>query len=116
MITRGPRDVQPRLPIDLRQVLNERRLSVNCYQPVFLFRKNGRKLPNVPEPEDPWQAIFRREGEVGVVRTTVGDDLRAAIERGLAEIEDAPGGLRAAMARTEQAVQDLMEAIHACKN
>lgn len=35
---------------------------VHAYQPQHLFVANGRKLPRVPEPSDPWM-VFASDGK-----------------------------------------------------
>jgi hypothetical protein len=105
---------QPRIPKDIEQLLFSAGLLASCYQPTFLFPKDGRKLPNCSEPSDPWQVILRRDPEAagfeyGVQATGVGPTLRDALLAALA----ARPGLSAAMVRLGNAIQALSEVVHA---
>lgn len=105
--------MQPKLPPDLRAELSFNGLSAQCYQPVSLFR-GKRKLPNVPEPSDPWECFLRREGEFGVVGRGVGATLRDAVEIALRFRKGQ--GLLAAMNMLGDQLDLLTEAIHACQD
>lgn len=98
---------QPKLPADLAEELRYFGLTVMCYQPVTHFKPGNRKLPNVPNADDPWQAFLRRPGELGVLAVTYGETLREAVE---AAIEQRPG-VSAAMLRLGAAVEELAGAI-----
>lgn len=100
---------QPKIPDDLLRLLYAAGLMASCYQPTFLFPKDGRKLPNCPEPTDPWQVLLRREGEFGIVATGIAPTLREAILTALA----ARPGLLPAMSRLGTAMDHLSEALHA---
>lgn len=103
---------QPKIPLYYRMTLNMLGLQASCYQPVGLFIKNGRKLPNVPEPCDPWQVFLRKEnGEFGIIATGTGATLSDALD---AAIQNCAGrGLTAAMARLGDQCALLAEAIRA---
>jgi hypothetical protein len=110
--------VQPKIPADLARQLNELGLEASCYQPVGLFVKNGRKLPNVAEPCDPWHVVLRREDRVpwadgSYVVQAVGPTLREAVEWAI-NLLPKPG-LMGAVADLGRAVDGLAEAIHACQ-
>lgn len=98
---------QPKLPPDLAEQLRYLGLVVSCYQPVTHFKPGTRKLPNVPNPDDPWQVFLRRHGEIGVLAVAYGETLREAID---AAIYMRPG-ISGAMIRLGDACGDLAETI-----
>lgn len=103
---------QPRLNAGTRALLDHHGLSASLYQPTYLFHKNGRKLPNAPEPSDPWECFLRRSsGEVGVVCKGIGATPEDAV---LVAVYNRPG-LKPAMLRLERAVEQLTEALDACQ-
>lgn len=110
---------QPRIDADLARELYHLGLNASCYQPVTMFIKNGRKLPNVAEPCDPWHVVLRRNDRVAwadgsQVVQAVGPTLREATE---AAISSRPKpGLTRAMSDLGQAVDSLVEAFHACQD
>jgi hypothetical protein len=114
MRTKGP-DVSRKPPADLERLLHQAGLTASCYQPVTLFVKNGRKLPNVAEPCDPWQCFLRRPGEFGVVARAVGPTLRDAVEEAFLSMLE-PMGLLGSMSRLGEELGALTEAVHACQN
>lgn len=119
IMTEGPNAMQPKLPADLARELYQLGLEASCYQPVGLFVKNGRKLPNVAEPGDPWHVVLRRTDRAAwvdgsqVVQAT-GPTLRETIEFA---IHSRPkSGITHAMLDLEQAIDSLMEACRARQN
>lgn len=107
--------MQPRIPLFYRMRLDLHGLKASCYQPVHLFLKSGRKLPNVAEPADPWQVFLRRDnGEFGVVGEGVGATLPDALEIALKNRRAA--GLLHAMARLGEQLDLLTETVHASQD
>lgn len=105
---------QPKIPEDLLRLLYAAGLMASCYQPTFLFPKDGRKLPNCPEETDPWMTYLRMDPEqpgfhFGIVATGIGATLRESI---LTALHNRPG-LLPAMARLGAAMDHLSEAINA---
>lgn len=96
---------QPKLPPDLVEELAYFGLVASCYQPVSMFKHNKRKLPNVAEPDDPWQVFLRRPGEMGITITATGATLREAVEAALY----LRPGLSPAMIRLSDALDGLTE-------
>lgn len=107
--------MQPKMPTDLARLLNQAGLSASCYQPVTMFPKDGRKLPNVPIESDPWECFLRREGSPWVEARATGATLRAAVEAAVGLMLPG-GGLKDAMARLETECHRLTCVLHACQN
>lgn len=104
---------QPRLSGGTLALLDYHGFKASLYQPVNLFVKNGRKLPNVAEPGDPWQCFLRRTDEpFGVVVSAVGPTPDDAT---LFAIYNRPG-LHPSLLRLGRAVDGLMEALRACQD
>lgn len=101
---------QPKLGSGAIALLEHHELRASLYQPVHLFRKNGRKLPNCAEPGDPWQCFLRRaNGEFGVVAEGIGETPDDAV---LAALYKRPG-LKPALLRLGRAVDALVETCRA---
>lgn len=96
---------QPRIPPDLAAEIAYFGFYASCYQPVSLFKQDKRKLPNVPNDDDPWQVFLRRPGDIGIAISACGATLREAID---AALYYRPG-LSAAMIRLGDAVDGLTE-------
>jgi hypothetical protein len=97
-MSEGPNVTQPRIPRTHLAKLDAAGLSASCYQPVHLFPKDGRKLPNCAEASDPWQVFLRRDtGAFGVVAEGVGATLESAIDAALATAQ--PQGLLGLLGR-----------------
>lgn len=112
MITGGPNVTQPKLKSETRAVLFHHGMSAMCYQPVALFRPGKRKLPNVAEPDDPWECFLRRPGEFGVVARGIGDTPDEAVANAL---DVQPFGLMPAIQRLGNALSALTVVYrHAC--
>lgn len=105
---------RPKITFFYRMTLDMLGLEASCYQPVHLFHKNGRKLPNVAEPDDPWQVFLRKRGEFGIVGRGVGATLSDAISIALQNREGR--GLTAAMRTLGEQVDLLSEALRACQD
>lgn len=101
--------MQPKIPLLYRMTLNLLGLEASCYQPVRLFHKNGRKMPNVPEADDPWEVFLRREGEFGIMGTGVGATLSDALEIAIKHRQGR--GISAAMATLGEQIDLLTETI-----
>lgn len=101
--------MQPRLAPYIRIALDALDLSASLYQPTSLFVKNGRKLPNAPEPGDPWHCYLRRNGEFGIVSSQVGATADDAVSAALY----ARPGLQPAIVRLGRALDELTEVLHA---
>lgn len=109
---------QPKIPADLRAQLNYFGVNASCYQPVSWFKKDGRKLPNVPNADDPWHICLRRNDRViwadgSTVIQVRGETLREGLEAALAAMH-APG-LLAKIATLGDAVDALAGTIHAAR-
>jgi len=104
---------QPKLPPELRRQLHQMGLVASLYQPVTMFVKNGRKLPNVAEPGDPWECFLRREGDVGIASRSTGWTAEDAVERAFTAMLGTRGGVLGAMASLGEAVDLLTETINA---
>lgn len=101
---------QPKIPADLRAQLNYFGVEASCYQPCSWFKKDGRKLPNVAQPDDPWHIVLRRKDRViwadgSQVIQVRGETLREGLEAALAAMQ-APS-LLAKMATLGDAVEAL---------
>lgn len=101
---------QPKIPLYYRMTLELLELQASCYQPVTLFKKNGRKLPHVAEPGDPWEVFLRSKGHFGIIGKGVGDTLDEALDAALKNRT----GLKPAMQRLVRAIDELMDAMYAC--
>jgi hypothetical protein len=111
----GPSVTQPRIPFHYRLKLDAAGLAASCYQPTFLFLKNGRKLPNCAEPSDPWQVFLRRNnGQFGVVGEGIGATLEDALEIALRHRQGL--GLLRSMSILGSQLDLLSEAINARQN
>ena len=104
--------MQPKLPPDLARFLHHAGFRASCYQPVSMFPKDGRKLPNVACATDPWQCFLRRGDSPWVETMAVGPTLREAVEQAIVQMLPA-GGLRDAMSRLETEFYRLATVIHA---
>lgn len=109
---------QPKIPADLRAQLNHFGVNASCYQPVGWFKKDGRKLPNVPNADDPWHIVLRRNDRViwadgSTVIQVRGETLREGIENALAAMK--PPGLLPKIAALGEAVDGLASTIHAAR-
>lgn len=98
---------QPKLPPDLAGDIATLGFVASCYQPIGMFKPGKRTLPNVPNPDDPWQVFFRRPDEIGVVVTAYGHTLREAINQAISQRP----GLSGAMERLDTALGDLTETL-----
>lgn len=94
---------QPKLPPDLSAEIAYLGFVASCYQPVSMFKPDKRKLPNIPNEDDPWQVFLRRPGEVGISTVAYGSTLREAVEAALY----LRPGLTAAMIRLGDALEGL---------
>lgn len=94
---------QPKLGAGTLALLDHHEYVAKLYQPVHLFKPGKRKLPNVAEPDDPWECFLRRPGEFGVVASGRGDTPDDAV---LAALYWRPG-LKWAVMRLERACDDL---------
>lgn len=94
---------QPKLPPDLAAEIAYLGFVASCYQPVTMFKPDKRKLPNVPNEDDPWQVFLRRPGEIGIPISASGETLREAVEAALY----LRPGLSAAMIRLGDALDGL---------
>lgn len=102
--------MQPKLGSGTQALLDHHGFRASLYQPTHLFVRNNRKLPNCPEPGDPWQCFLRRsDGSFGVVALAVGS---TPDEAALAALYKRPG-LRHAMLRLGRAVDELTGALRA---
>lgn len=80
--------MQPRIPLFHRAKLEAAGMVASCYQPTFLFPKDGRKLPNCAVPTDPWQVFLRKDtGEFGIMAEGRGATLEGAIDAALRGIQ-----------------------------
>lgn len=106
---------QPKLPLDLRQRLNQLGLEASCYQPVTKFIKNGRKRPNVAEPGDPWHCFLRLQDDPWVQASADGDTLRAAVEEAI-RVHTNPGvlGATSRLSREMESLTKFIRARYAC--
>lgn len=105
---------QPKIPLYYRMTLDLLGLNASCYQPVHLFPKDGRKLPNASKPSDPWQVFLRRNDAFGVIGEGVGATLNDALE---IAIQNRKGrGLLQAMRTLGEQLDLLTETIHACQD
>ena len=101
---------QPKLSGGTRALLDYHGFRASLYQPTHLFVSNRRKLPNCPEPGDPWECFLRRDdGSFGVVARAIGPTPDDAT---LAALYLRPG-LKPALLRLGRAVDDLVEALRA---
>lgn len=98
-----------RISAELRLRLDALNLEIQAYQPVSRFLKGYRKLPNVPNEDDPWTVSLFRKGEA-----TWGPG--ASVGRGHgATLEDAirlalpPGDLLGAISRLAGSLGALAE-------
>lgn len=96
---------QPKLKSDTLAVLNHHGLSAKLYQPVTLFRPGKRKLPNVPEPDDPWECFLRHHGEFGIAARGRGDTPDEAVADALNTRSNT--GLKFAISNLADAFDDL---------
>lgn len=102
-----------RISAELRVRLDALGLEIQAYQPVSRFLKGYRKLPNVPNQDDPWTVSLYRKGEA-----TWGPGARVGMAHGAA-LEDAirdalpPGDLLGAVSRLAGALGALAESYDA---
>lgn len=109
---------QPKIPADLAAELQRMDANASCYQPVTMFKKDGRKLPNVPNADDPWHVVLRRNDRViwadgSTVAQATGETLREAIMNAINKTT--PPGLLPKMAALGEAVDRLAGSIHAAR-
>lgn len=110
---------QPRIPADLAAELQRMGAHASCYQPVTLFKKDGRKLPNVPNADDPWHVVLRRNDRViwadgSTVAQATGETLREAIMNAINKT--IPPGLLPKLSGLGEAVDRLVVAIRQNRN
>lgn len=106
--------MQPKLGSGTLALLDHHGYRADLHQPVTLFVKNGRKLPNVAEPGDPWQCFLRLAdpSSYGVIATAVSDTPDDAV---MLALYNRPG-IKPAMLRLTRAVEGLIGALHAGKD
>lgn len=106
--------MRPRIPRHLQATLDVYHLEMSAFQPVHLFPKDGRKLPNVAIETDPWEVFLRKPGSFGVVGRGVAPTLVEALT--LALKGRSGRGLLTVMKELGDALDGLTEVVRACQD